>query len=146
MGFCVVRFDLDGQCETPEAWDEQLVQRPTLFYIMYRTIICLLTSMFGLLLGCILRYNMGEIKKVVIDDKLYTQGEGIVSVNHDGQCSSEEILKTASSYVDKISGESLDHPSVRLKPDTLNTKDIITESGEKLKRTDIECELYTKNN
>ena len=22
VGFCVARFDLDGQCETPEAWDE----------------------------------------------------------------------------------------------------------------------------
>lgn len=38
VGFCVARIDNDGQCETPEAWDEQLVQQPTLFCIMYQTI------------------------------------------------------------------------------------------------------------
>ena len=37
VGFCVARFDKDGQCKSLGSWDEQLVQQPTLFHFMYRT-------------------------------------------------------------------------------------------------------------
>lgn len=90
---------------------------------------------------------MGDVKLVIVDKNktLYTTGEGEVSVIHDDKCSPKEILKSAQTYTDKISNGSLSNPNVRLTPSSIKTKNIRTASEEELKRTDIECELYTKN-
>lgn len=90
---------------------------------------------------------MGEIKQVIVDDDktLYATGNGKVSVIHDKECSVNEILTSAVTYTDKVSDGSLENPNVQLKPVSMKTYNIRTDSEEMLKRTDIECELYTKN-